>query len=85
MRTAKMHLLPQQERLAELVLDCFRQACSERRLDVAEHLLTAVEQISVEDERAGHPDARANLDEAYGVLLDVMRPSAELSRDRAAG
>lgn len=85
MQTTDMHLLPQQERLAELVLDCFRQACSERRLDVAEHLLTAVEQISAEDERAGHPDARASVDEAYGVLLYVMRPSSELSRDRTAG
>lgn len=84
MQTANTHLFRQPEPLAELVLVCFRKACSERRLDVAEHLLTAVEQISREDELAGHPDAHAGLDEAYGVLLDVMRPPAELSRSGAA-
>ncbi len=85
MQTANTHLIGQHAPLAELVLVCFRRACSERRLDVAEHLLTAVEQISAEDELAGYPEARANLDEAYGVLLDVVRPSAELSRAGAAG
>lgn len=61
---------PQQPELGDAVLACFRQACSEGRLDVAEHLLVAIEEISTG--AVGANDAEHHLAEAYGMLLDVM-------------
>ena len=61
---------PQQPELGDVVLACFRQACSEGRLDVAEHLLVAIEELSKEG--VGANDREHHLAEAYGVLLEVM-------------
>jgi hypothetical protein len=71
---------PQQPELSDVVLACFRQACSEGRLDVAEHLLVAIEELSKEG--VGANNREHHLAEAYGVLLDVMPPrqSADASQ-----
>ena len=63
---------PQQPELNDVLLACFRQACSEGRLDVAEHLLVAIEELSKEG--AGANDGEHHLAEAYGVLVEVMPP-----------
>lgn len=59
-----------QPELGDAVLACFRQACSEGRLDVAEHLLVAIEEMSTG--AVGANDAEHQLAEAYGVLSNVM-------------
>lgn len=69
---------PQQPELDDVLLACFRQACSEGRLDVAEHLLVAIEELSEEGVAAN--DREHHLAEAYGVLVEVMPP-----REAAAG
>ena len=71
MRTVET-ISPRQPELGDGVLACFRQACSEGRLDVAEHLLVAIEELSKEG--VGANDREHHLAEAYGVLLDVMAP-----------
>ena len=63
---------PRQPELGDVVLACFRQACSEGRLDVAEHLLVAIEELSKDGVGANDPEH--HLAEAYGVLLDVVAP-----------
>jgi hypothetical protein len=70
---------PRQPELGDVVLACFRQACSEGRLDVAEHLLVAIEELSKEGVGANDPEH--HLAEAYGVLLEVMpRQTADGSK-----
>lgn len=62
---------PQREDLGDLMLACFRQACSERRLEVAEHLLVAVEQLSVDELGAADPERHRQLSEAYGAIVEL--------------
>ena len=71
MRTME-RISSRQAELEDVVLACFRQACSEGRLGVAEHLLEAIEELSKGG--AGANDPEHHLAEAYGVLLDVMAP-----------
>lgn len=56
------------------MLACFRQACTEDRLDVAEHLLVAVEELSKDDAGVSDPESNLHLAEAYAVILEVMAP-----------
>lgn len=71
---------PQQPELRDVVLACFRQACSEDRLDVAEHLLVAVEELSKDDAGVSDPANSLHLAEAYSVILDVMPPRQPSNR-----
>ena len=61
----------EQPDLADRVLACFRQACSERRMEVAEHLLVAVEQLSADELGAADPVRHRQLSEAYGAILEL--------------
>ena len=65
---------PLHPELRDVVLACFRQACTEDRLDVAEHLLLAVEELSKGDAGASDPETDLYVAEAYSVLLEVMAP-----------
>lgn len=65
---------PPQPELRDVVLACFRQACLEDRLDVAEHLLVALEELSKNDAGASDPESNLHLSEAYAVILEVMAP-----------
>ena len=81
MSTRTQRISPLQPELRDVVLACFRQACSENRLDVAEHLLVAVEELSKADAGVSDPESNLHLAEAYAVILEVMptRQSADAS------
>lgn len=51
--------------LEENILSLFKQACRQRRLDVAEHLLRALEASSKEGDNDGLPCACDPLADAY--------------------
>lgn len=65
--------------LGDVVLDCFCRAYSEGRLDVAEHLLVAIEQLS-KDEAAGHPEHHGHVADAYRVIADQAKPAESSGR-----
>jgi len=61
--------LPQPRKLEDLVLDAFRRASDEDRLDVAEHLLCALETLAGRDGGELRCSAsQARLRQAYRVI-----------------
>lgn len=62
---------PRRPDLGERVLACLRQACSEGRIDVAEQLLAAIEQLAVDDHGAADPERHRQLSKAYGAILEL--------------
>ena len=75
---------PEQPELSDVVLACFRQACSENRLDVAEHLLVAIEELSKDDAGGSDPQSNVHLAEAYSVIFEVMAPRQPADRSQPA-
>lgn len=73
MRTMEK-ISPQEVELSDAVLGCFRQACSERRLNVAEHLLVALEQLSMDRSDANNLERHVHLAEAYGLIVELTAP-----------
>ena len=63
---------PPQPELIDLVLNSFRRACGEGRLNAAEHLLAALEELSGGEFDMEDPEGSPHLAEAYGVLLDRL-------------
>lgn len=63
---------PPQPELIDLVLSSFQRACGEGRLDAAEHLLAAIEELSDGGLDIEDPGASPHLAEAYGVLLNRL-------------
>ena len=61
---------PPGPKLIDLVLSSFQQACGEGRLNAAEHLLAAIEELSGGEFDFRDPGASPQLAAAYGVLLD---------------
>jgi hypothetical protein len=59
--------------LSELLLASFARACLERRLQVAEHLLVALEELAEEEFRKGEAEAGHCLVEAYAIVADKSR------------
>lgn len=55
--------------LGDRVLACFRQACSEGRIDVAEQLLAAAEQLAVDDRGAADRERHRQLSKAYAAIV----------------
>ena len=82
MRTMERISPHQQRELSDVVLACFRQACSEHRLDVAEHLLVAIEELSKDDAGVSDPESNVHLAEAYSVILEVMAPRQAADRSQ---
>lgn len=81
MRTME-RISAQQPELSDVVLACFRQACFEHRLDVAEHLLVAIEELSKNDAGGSDPESNVHLAEAYSVILEVMAPRQPANRSQ---
>ena len=75
MSMTKIDAPPQQPDLGEQMLACFRQACSERRMEVAEHLLVAVEQLCAEDSDTADAVRYRQLSEAYGTIMQLAGPT----------
>lgn len=73
MGTSRIDAESRQPDLGDRVLACFQQACSERRMEVAEHLLVAVEQLSADELGAADPVRHRQLSEAYGEILELAR------------
>lgn len=76
---------PQQVDLGDVILACFQQACSEGRLEVAEHLLVAIEQLSKDSVGTNDPERDLHLAKAYRIISDrasqpVSKPEGESSR-----
>ena len=66
---SRVSTLPQPRKLEDLVLDAFRRASDEDRLDVAEHLLCALETLAGRDEGGRRCSAsQARLRQAYRVI-----------------
>ena len=75
----------QQVDLGSVIVACFQQACSEGRLEVAEHLLVAIEQLSKDSLGTNDPERDVHLAEAYRVISDralrpLPKPDGEASR-----
>ncbi|NDK52791.1 hypothetical protein [Rhizobium laguerreae] len=62
------------DKLERSILALFQSACREDRLDVAEHLLRALEASSKESDDGGLPCARRPLADAY---LTIARPRSK--------
>ncbi len=56
--------------LGELLLASFRRACSQQRLQVAQHVLVALEELAEEDFREGKTESGHRLLEAYTVVAE---------------
>ncbi|OCP17923.1 hypothetical protein BC361_32575 [Ensifer sp. LC54] len=56
------------EKLRENILTLFNRACRQGRLDVAEHLLRALEVSSEKADEDGRPSARNPLADAYFTI-----------------
>ena len=59
------------DKLEESILALFKQACRLGRLDVAEHLLQALEVSSEKGNRAGLPCHREALTNAYRTVAKL--------------
>ncbi|MBA3835763.1 MAG: hypothetical protein H0X53_07995 [Sphingomonas sp.] len=56
--------------LGELLLASFRTACSQQRLEVAESVLVALEELAEQDFREGKTEGSHRLVEAYAVVAE---------------
>jgi hypothetical protein len=56
--------------LGELLLASFRTACSQQRLEVAEHVLVALEELAEQGCREGKTEGGHRLVEAYAVVAE---------------
>ena len=68
--------------LSEVLLTCFHKACSEDRLDVAEHLLLALEELSGDLVRGAASEPSGALARAYSLIPE---PAVQPPRSSRCG
>ncbi|MGT2442982.1 hypothetical protein ACU4I5_10345 [Ensifer adhaerens] len=61
--------------LSDDILAVFQRACRQGRLDVAEHLLRALEVLCETDEGKRREDGHSAVDDAYRAVAGLRRPS----------